>query len=287
VVVLFLSSILWGLSWLPLKFLNQQGFEGIPLLFISQGLLALLFIAFGWRGVLSKRMLPTVVGIAFTGGAAILCFTSALVYGEVIRVMVLFYLLPIWGVLGGKFILGEQPDWVRWLGVCLALSGAFLILGAFRILDTPPSWIDFWALASGLLFAANNMFFRAAQSVPLSTKLLAMFFGCALLSGLLMLAGVQDFPSGLESSSWWWIILYTFCWVLLANMGSQWGVTHMEAGRSSIIIIMELVSAVISALIIAGERLSVIEWCGCVMVITAAFLEAGRVDRGEREPRIV
>ena len=276
VVVLVFASILWGLSWLPLKFLNTAGIEGVPLLLVSHSVLALLLVPFGWRFSIIKRNLKSLLAITLVGGSAILCFTYAFIYGEVIRVMVLFYLLPVWGVLGGKIFLGEQPDFVRWLGVVLALVGAFLILGAFNIFSTAPNWIDLVALASGLCFAVNNMVFRAAEHVPLETKLLAMFAGCAGLSFLLLLIGWQQFPETVTDNAWWWLLVYTLTWLLCANLGSQWAVTKMEAGRSSIIIIMELVAAVISALIIAGERLEPLEWVGCVMVMVAAFLEARR-----------
>ena len=50
----------------------------------------------------------------------------------------------------------------------------------------------------------------------------------------------------------------------------------MEAGRSSIIIIMELITAVISATLIAGETMDMIELSGGIMILTAAFIEALR-----------
>jgi len=279
VVVLMFASILWGLSWLPLKFLNQSGIEGIPLLWVSHGLLALSISPFGWRRAYFVPYAKPLLGIAISGGSAILCFTYALMYGDVIRVMVLFYLLPVWGVVGGKLFLGERPDSVRWFGVVLALSGAFLILGGFKIFSSPPSWIDALALLSGLAFAVNNMLFRAVQAVPLTTKLMSMFYGCAVISLLLLVFDVQSFPVYTETKPWVWLVLYTFGWLLFANIGSQWAVTRMEAGKSSIIIIVELVAAVISALIIANESLSLIEWLGCIMVLVAALLEALRDSR--------
>ena len=41
VLVLFLSSCLWGLTWLPLKYLHQRGAEGVLLITVAYGVLAL------------------------------------------------------------------------------------------------------------------------------------------------------------------------------------------------------------------------------------------------------
>lgn len=267
-----------------MKFLNQQGLEGIPMVFVSQLILALLFTRAGLRPEPLKQAWKATLGIALTGGSAILCFTYALMYGDVVRVMVLFYLLPVWGVLGGRVFLHEHIDRVRWFGVAIAIVGAFLILGGPRIFDLPPSWIDLLALLSGLFFAANNMFFRGAVSLSLASKLMMMFYGCSAISGLLILSGVQAWPSSLPAVSWGWLVLYAFTWLLLANLGSQWAVTRMEAGRSSIIIIMELVAAVVSAMVINKTRLSLVEWGGCLLVVTAAFLEASRANNEQIAP---
>ncbi|MDX1295748.1 MAG: DMT family transporter, partial [Sulfurimonadaceae bacterium] len=156
VIVLFAASVLWGLSWLPLKSINAMGIEGLLFSMGAYGILALaLTPLFVRQKALWKQHKRAMLLIALFGGGANLAFTYALIYGDVIRVMVLFYLLPLWGVLGGHFFLKESIDGFRKLGVVLALGGAFLILGAFDVFDTPPTYIDLIALLSGLLFAAN------------------------------------------------------------------------------------------------------------------------------------
>jgi drug/metabolite transporter (DMT)-like permease len=195
--------------------------------------------------------------------------------------MVLFYLLPLWGVLGGRIFLKESIDGWRYLGVALALVGAFVILGGFKAFDAPPSWIDLIALLSGLFFAMNNLVFRAAQEVPVGSKITLMFGGSLLLSGSLLLMGVEAFPQTLSGEVWTGVVLYAFFWLLIANIGSQWGVTHMEAGRSSIIIILELITAVVSATLIAGEIMEMNEYIGGAFILAAALIEALRTKDDE------
>lgn len=286
VIVLLGASILWGLSWIPLKAINAMGIQGIALSLGAYGIIAL---------VMSPQLIKqrsvwwnhrkVMFFIALFGGGANLAFTYSLINGEVIRVMVLFYLLPVWGVLGGYFFLKERIDRWRWFGVIAAVLGAFLILGGFKILEAPPSWIDALALLSGLLFALNNLLFRFAQSVPVASKIGAMFYGCFALAGLLLLAHVETFPMNIGIHAWGALGLYALLWLLLANIGSQWGVTHMEAGRSSIIIIMELITAAISATLIAGETMEKMEYIGGFLILSAALIEAVRNQEDETKER--
>ncbi len=277
VIVLMGASVLWGLSWLPLKGINAMGIEGVTLIFAAYAILSLALTPWLFRQIqVLKTHKKALFLIALLGGGASLSFTYALINGEVIRVMVLFYLLPLWGVLGGRFFLKEEVDRWRWLGVILALLGAFLILGGFEALGGAPSWIDLIALLSGLLFSLNNLVFRAAQEVSVTSKIGVMFYGCFALAALLLAGGVEEFPQDLSSSAWSALILYALLWLLVANAGSQWSVTHMEAGRSSIIIILELITAVLSATLIAGESMSVTEYVGGALIVSAAFIEALR-----------
>jgi drug/metabolite transporter (DMT)-like permease len=284
VIVLLGASVLWGLSWLPMKAINNMGIGGIPFILISYGLLAATLTPMMLRQSKEwKDHVKALILIAILGGGANLAFTYALINGEVIRVMVLFYLLPVWGVLGGRFLLKESVDRWRWLGVILAVMGAFIILGGFRIFETVPLWIDLIAILSGLLFALNNLLFRSVQSVPVVSKITAMFYGSFIFAIVLIIWGVESFPQESNINAWIALTLYALLWLLVANIGSQWGVTHMEAGRSSIIIIMELITAVISASIIAGERMSYIELLGGAMILVAAMIEAFRT-KNDNQP---
>ena len=279
VLVLVFASCLWGLSWLPLKALSGLGFEGISLILFGHFILSVMFFRSGFKLSFIRSHAKPLLGIFIAGGSAILCFTYALIYGDVIRIMILFYLLPVWGVIGGRLFLGEHIDWVRWLGMLFALTGAALILGGPEIFDEPPTWIDFIAFCSGLFFAANNIFFRAADAVPLATKLLAMFVGCSVICMVTLIFTQESVPLDLPVTNYLWLVLYSITWLLIANFLSQWAVTKMEAGRSSIIMIFELFAAVISAMLIGGETMDLLESIGCGLVVIAAFLEAFRIPK--------
>jgi drug/metabolite transporter (DMT)-like permease len=281
--VLLISSIGWGLTWLPLHYFESQGLSGPPMVFIIflSAVTVLLPVMFrqrrSWQGHFHHLVL-----IALFGGLANVLFQNALFYGDVVRVMILFYLLPIWSVLGGRVFLGEKIDLMRGVTLAAAIGGGFLILGGFGIFSTPPSWLDLMAIGSGFAFAMNNIVFRASQELPLGSKVSAMFFGVIVMMGAyLLFTPAIAWPTDIS------VILlaaaYGIFGLMLITFGTQWGVTHLEAGRASIIIVMELVVAVISAVIILNQTLSPAEITGALLVITAAIIEGFREEAAESE----
>lgn len=276
VIVLLISSVGWGLTWLPLKYLASIGMTGLELVLIAFGAAALVLLPMTyrerrqWRGNLRFLLL-----IALFGGFANLAFQTAIYHGEVIRVMILFYLLPVWSIVGGYLFLGEHIDRKRLLMVAVALVGAFLILGGPALFKTPPGWLDLLAIAAGFSFAMNNIVFRYSEPLPLTGKVNAVFVGCALML-LAYLLTSQSTSTTLTITNTALTVVYGLVWIMLITFGTQWGVEQLEAGRASIILIMELVVAVISAAVILGETLSGMELLGGLMIVAAALTETFR-----------
>lgn len=275
VPILALSSIFWGLSWIPLKYLNELGVAGVPITFLVYSIMLGIttLIAIPYRHQIAKNWKP-LGAIFFLGGGALLSFNTAMIYGDVIRVMVLFYILPLWGVLGGRFILKEQITPLRWLGMGFSIVGAFLVVDGINTLNSEGSWLDGLALLAGFLFAMNNIAFRASEETPVVLKLHFMFLGTVVLS-MTTLMYLQQ-PILKESSLHIWTVLVAFAvfWMLLTNFATQWAVTKIDASKSSIIMILELVAAVISASLILNTHLNHIEILGALLIIIAAIFES-------------
>lgn len=277
VLVLLSASVAWGLTWIPLKHFATFGLQGVSVTLVghgSVGALALLWLAYRrakW-GPFWRALVP----LAALGGLANLAFASAIVSGDVVRVMVLFYLLPAWGVLGGWLLLRERVDTLRKLTVVGALGGAFMILGGVKVLSQRPSLVDVLSVVSGMALALHNVLLRRLTSVSVPDKVATMFVGCLLWAVPLTLLGVQPLPSAVPTAIWLELVAFGLFWVFAATVGTLWGVAHMQAGRSSVLIIMELVTAVTSASLLNGTQLRPIEWLGGALIVGAAFLEAQR-----------
>lgn len=272
--VLFVSSCFWGLTWWPLKQIAALGLSGVPLILVAYGGVGLLLTPVLWATRHAWRPHWRKLLLVFTcGGVANLAFPYSLIHGEVIRSMALFYLLPVWGVLGGKLFLDERIGRWRLLAVVLALTGAVLLLGGPAILAAPPSFIDLIAILSGFAFAMTNLSFRATPELPVPSKLAALFLACFLFAGGFVLLDGDPFPV-VAAATWGWALLFGIGMILVITSATQWAVTHMEAGKSSIVMVMELVSAVISAALIAGDTMSPLEMAGGALILTATVLEA-------------
>ncbi|MGA7595722.1 MAG: EamA family transporter [Gallionella sp.] len=272
--VLTFSALMWGLTWWPLKQFGAAGLSGPLISFASYGLVGLIGLPFllrerkAWQG-----QLPFLLLLALFGGWANASFVRALMIGDVVRVMLLFYLAPVWSVIGGRLFLNETVTRRRMLAVILSILGAFLVIGGTAAFETPLSIADFLAISAGLAFAANNLVTRAAQTIPMVSKTVAVFIGCGIVSGLMVWqqnAVEPEWSPALVTA----LLAFGFGWLIIATFTTQYGVTHIETGRAGIILIIELLAAVISAVIIGGEKLIPREFIGGALIASAAFIEA-------------
>jgi drug/metabolite transporter (DMT)-like permease len=272
--MLLFSATLWGLSWWPLKAFVAQGLSGLTLSLLSYGPVGLLGSYFvvreraAWRADARGVLLLTLVG-----GYANVAFVSALMLGDVVRVMLLFYLSPVWSVLGGRIFLCEQVSHRRLLAVGLALVGLWLVIGGTEAFSAALSPADWLALSAGLAFAGNNLISRGTPAVPLHTKTGVVFLGGGLVS--VIAVGWQGIPlpaltPGLTGA----VLLYGFGWLLLAMAAWQYGVTHLETGRAGVILITELLVAVLSAALFGDAQLLPHMWLGGLLIAAASVLEA-------------
>ncbi|TAK75657.1 MAG: DMT family transporter [Aquabacterium sp.] len=280
VALLLFSSTLWGLTWWPLKRFAEAGLSGPVLAMLAYGGVGLLGLVLLWRQRAAWRAdAGLLLLLGAVGGWANASFVHALVIGDVVRVMLLFYLAPVWGVIGGRLFLGEAVRPRRALAAGVALLGLWLVIGGARAFDTPLSVADWLALSAGLGFTGNNIAARAAQRVPVGSKSVAVFAGCALVSAGFVLFEGRPWPD-LSTPVIAGLLGYGFVWLLLSTVTWQYGVTRLEAGRAGVITVAELVVAVLSAAWFGGAHMSAPEWFGGALITAAALLEATDASGG-------
>ncbi|MBU0851443.1 MAG: DMT family transporter [Gammaproteobacteria bacterium] len=269
-ILLVTGAVAWGLGWLPLHHFASVGLVGMPLVLLVYGLLSLFAIPVLWferRAWMPQR--NGLLAIAVCGGGATAALVTALAIGEVVRVMLLFYLAPVWGVLGGWLLLGERLTPLRIGALLLAMLGIALTLNISSALTHPLSGSDWLALTAGLGFSLNNLATRAADQVPLASKTLAPFLGSALIA-VVLCPVLGEYPPPLSLTLSWQIGLMALGW-LLSMAAVQYGVSHIEAGRAAVLVVFELVAAVLSSAWLGNQAIGTHEWLGAALVMIAAL----------------
>ena len=139
-------------------------------------------------------------------------FNWAVTIGDVVRVVLLFYLMPLWAVLLARLLLGERLTPAAPLRVVLALAGALVVLWPPKRRRAAAAHLaEGLGVLGGFSFALNNVMLRREARQPDGARALAMFVGGAAgggRAGLLLAPPVARSPlpppgAGLDRSAPW------------------------------------------------------------------------------------
>lgn len=275
------SAIMWGLWWIPVRFLHEKGLAGdrSSLALYTAAALAMLPALALRRNHGLRFDAPTLAAGALFGGMLV-AWNHALLVGTVVRVTLLFYTAPIWATLFGFLFLGDRPTLNRLLGIALGLAGAATILGAgFGDLPLPRGASDWLAVAGAVMFAGSATITRRGGETG---ELERTFFTFAL-AAVMALALVLWLPGSPTLSDAAWLqsllpaaavavfYLIPLTWLLM------WGAGRLEPGRVAILLLFEVLAAAVSAAILTDEPFGPREWIGGVLILAAAALEGRSV----------
>jgi drug/metabolite transporter (DMT)-like permease len=278
-----LSAALWGLWWLPLRALAEAGLTGAAVNAALYGIATVALLPLFWR---RRRRLaaggPLLLGAGGLFGAALVSWNLALILGEVVRVTLLFYLAPVWATLLAIAVLGEGIGWLRVLAVALGLAGAVVLLGFEGGLPLPRSPGDWLGLAAGVSFAFSVTLVRKGQAIAGFEQTLVSFAAAALFALLLLL--VSPPPDGpIASPALGWAALAALAWLLPCTWLLLWGARFLEPGRVSLLLLLEVAVAAVSAARGAGEPFGLREAAGCLLILGAGALEGAAELRPARD----
>lgn len=277
VTALVTGAFVWGVIWYPYRVLRDAGIDGVPATTLTYAIafaLALLV----WRPLPTRPAHPwLLLGLAFAAGGCNLGYVMATLTGEVVRVLLLFYLAPLWTVLLARALLGERLNRFGAFVVLLSLAGAATMLWRPEAgLPLPRDVADWYGLGAGFCFALFNVLSRRARDLPVSQRILVSFLGVVALGTLL---GGVDLPAaGAAPASAWTLLLVTGALLLAINLVVQFGLVHTPANQAIVIMLSEVGFAAVSAWLLAGETIGLQEWVGGAMII-AASLFTTKMDR--------
>jgi drug/metabolite transporter (DMT)-like permease len=285
VACLLLNAFIWGVSWWPFRQLNGLGLHSLWATGFAFAFAAAV-ISLGrrdaWKALLTR---PALVWLILATGVTNAAFNWGVMIGEVVRVVLLFYLMPVWAALLARWLLAEPITAAAVLRIALALTGAWIVLdepGAD--LPGPSHLADWLGLVGGVGFAGVSVLVRRHAAVPDEARALAMFLGGACvalaLAALLTLGGRIEAPPA--PAPLWLAGLAVLALLLLAgNLALQYGAARLPSSVTALVMLSEVVFAALSSALLAGEALSARTLSGGLLIMLAAVLAAlpGRLDR--------
>ena len=282
VLCLLSGAMVWGLIWYPYRVLDHAGVPGGLATFLTYSI-ALIFGLLLSGSIWRELRIAGWWGIALTlcAGWTNFGYVLAILDGEVMRVLLLFYLAPLWTVLFARWLVGEKLNRYGYAVIALSLGGAMVMLWEPSLgLPVPQNRAEWIGLSAGIGFALTNVLVRRIQHLSVNFKAASTWFGTALLTALLLLYQGNLIPNiqAIPLNAWWLLALIGL--VLCAtSLAVQYGLTNLPANQSIVLFMFELVFAAVSSFFLAGEQMGVREIIGAVLIVSASLL-SGKTSSG-------
>jgi drug/metabolite transporter (DMT)-like permease len=288
------NALAWGVAWWPFRELDKMGLHALwaTALIYSLALVVLTVLKPGaWRVF---RAHPALLGLCAASGLTNLGFNWGIAIGDVVRVVLCFYLMPLWSLLLAWLWLGERPTRVAWAQVALALCGMLLVMvpqllgGSDGKSHTQPLGLaDALGVLGGLSFAFTNLYLRKLRDVPSEGRSASMFLGGAAFSGVVawvlgmnMGTGPNPIVPALPAVQMGWALLLLALagFYLSANLSLQYGAARLAPRITALVLLSEVVFASVSSWLLGASSLTWNVLAGGALVLLAAAL-AGLMEK--------
>ena len=271
---LLFGAFVWGIIWYPYRLMANAGVSGIYSSFYVFILTIAIALSYFF---ITKKKVPIWSKdfwlLALVAGYTNISYVLAVIDGEVVRVMLLFYLSPVWTIFLAHFMLNEDTQKRHYIAVFISLIGAFIMFwepGYLIHLDSKSDWL---ALSSGLGFAITNVMTRKHEHMTVNQKALAIWLGVIVVAMICIMFDKNamptlDFFRPVDAAIMMAIALSLFLSTLLV----QFGVTQIKAVEASSFFLFEIVVAAISSYFLVGEIIALQEWLGGILIIAGVIL---------------
>ena len=290
-LALIFNAFVWGVSWFPFRQIEAHGLHPVwatCLIYAAITLAMALLRRHAWAPLVRE---PGLVLLGLAAGFTNVGFNWAVTQGDVVRVVLLFYLMPLWSVLLAWAFLGERPSLGALARVALALTGVAVVLKSPEAdWPVPASLADWLGVAAGFGFAVTNILLRRLRSAPGESRALAMFGGCAAMAGATALVGTAlgaMAPPPLADTGWWGWALLLGTGFVFANICLQYGAARLAASATAVIMLSEVLFASVSSVTLGASSMEARIWIGGALIVAAAvwssFARAPAADDDRRK----
>jgi len=214
-----------------------------------------------------KRLQPHrfhyLVGRAVANTVAVFCFYKAVEMGSLAEANILNMTYPLFVAVFSWFFLRGQRDLLSLLIVVVAFSGVWLILSPG---DMSPGLANLWGLSSGITAAAAIIYLNISRRYHDSQTILFFMFGLGSVLILIFFHDVIFVPNAEE------LFFLLSCSVagVLGQYLITFGFLYVTAVEGSIISSSRiLLAALLGPILVADPSLTVLGWCGAILIFSA------------------
>lgn len=269
------GALVWGLIWYPYRELQTFGISGglaTLITYVTAMVCGVFWLPKVWREMPKAGWWSAL--LVLSAGWANFGYVLAMLHGDVMRVLLLFYLAPLWTILFSFLILKEKLNRYGYMVMGLSLSGAMVMLWQPQQgLPLPQNSSEWLGLSAGMGFALSNVVSLRADHLSVEAKAYSIWIGTALLTAPLLV-----WQGGIVQQ--WAVIDLTNALVLLllgitlfaTSFAVQYGVTHLPANRAMLLFLFELVAAAAASYFLAGEAMEWRDWLGALLIVSASLL---------------
>ena len=266
----------WGLFWIPLRALEDAGLHGlwVTVVYFLVPTLCLLPVGiWRWKHVQAGGFQLQVT--AMVSGGALLLYSTSIVYTEVVRAMLLFYLTPIWGTILARIFLGDVITPLRIFTILIAIAGMLTIFGLGVQFPMPKNIGDWMGIGSGILWAVAMVRIRMDQNISALDMSLGFFLWSLIFSFLAAIVLAPSYiPSVAETLPTMPLLLIFMALLILpGTYASLWGPKFLSPGLVGLLFMTEIVVGSISVAFLAGEPFGAREITGIFLIVGASLLE--------------
>ncbi|MGF6238283.1 drug/metabolite transporter (DMT)-like permease [Paraburkholderia sp. GAS38] len=279
-LAIMLGASVWGMIWYPLRMLAALGVTGTAASALTSGAGCLFVLLVRHRAIRTVRWHWLLPALALAAGVTNLGFVWGSIHGQVMRVLLLFYLTPAWTALFAHFILHERLTWTGAALAALSLAGAMAMLWSPQIgLPVPASLAEWGGLVGGMGFAMSNvLILKTSRDLPemkAEMRTATIFGGAAIFGACASLfEAMPNPPTGAHLGTAALLVMGLGFLLASNNMLVQYGVARIPANRASIIMLFEIVVTALSAWLFAGEMPGPREWTGGACIVLASALSS-------------
>ena len=279
VLALLVNAFVWGVSWWPFRHLQAMGLHPLWATTLVYTLSAAAIVA--WRPASLRQVLtqPALWLIFLASGATNATFNWSVSIGDVVRVVLLFYLMPLWSLLLARVILHEKLTASAIARVAMALVGAALVLsrghGPHAGDAATPLLPDVLALLGGFAFALNNVMLKRAAARPEEGRALAMFLGGVVVAGVtattLSAGGAAGVAWPVASTTWLLPAFGLALAFMVSNLCLQYGAARLKASITAVVMPCEVLFAALTAVWWGGATLHATVLAGGALILAATL----------------